>query len=173
MSHSIYSASVESFIAALGSLNEILALAGKHEDAASLPAARLAPDMFPLSTQVQMVCFHATTGAARLAGREAAGRPAMQETDLAGLQAIVADTVQTLRAFTPADFAGAEERRIIVNLQPPTVLDIDGTNYLNRWLLPNFYFHQVTAYDILRHNGLPLGKKDFLSHLAGFMRQNA
>lgn len=173
MSHAIYTASAESFVASLGSLAAILAKAESHEDAASLPGARLAPDMFPLSTQVQLACFHASTGTARLMGHEAAGRPAMQEESLAGLQAIIAATVEKLRALTLSDFAGAEARRIIVPLQPPTVLDVDGVIFLHRYLLPNFYFHNVTAYDILRANGLPIGKRDFLSHLAGFMKQSA
>jgi len=173
MSQNIYTASVESFIAALGSLAAILAQAAGREDAATLPGARLAPDMFPLSTQVQLTCFHATNGTARLMGREVAGRPAIQEADFAAMQAIVAETLGKLAALTPADFAGAEDRRIVMPLQPPMVLDIDGTGFLHRWLLPNFYFHHVTAYDILRHAGLPIGKRDFLSHLGGFMRQAA
>ncbi len=171
MSDAIYTASVGSFIGALNSLNAILALAAAREDAASLPAKRLAPDMFPLSTQVQLVCFHATAGTARLQGQEVAGRPAIQEADLAGLQAIVAETLGKLSKLSTADFAGADERRIVMPLQPPMVLDIDGLNFVHRWLLPNFYFHYVTSYDILRHNGLAIGKKDYLAHLAGFMRE--
>jgi hypothetical protein len=173
MSQAIYTASVESFAAALGSLSAILSQAAQREDAVSLPAARLAPDMFPLSTQVQLTCFHATNGTARLMGQEVAGRPAIQEADLSALQVIVTDTVAKLGDLTAADFNGAEARRIVMPLQPPMVLDIDGVNFLHRWLIPNFYFHHVTAYDILRHNGLPIGKKDYLSHLGGFMRQTA
>jgi uncharacterized protein len=173
MSQAIYTASVESFAAALGSLTAILAKAADREDAATLPAARLAPDMFPLSTQVQLTCFHASNGTARLMGHEVGGRPAIQEADLPGLQTIIADTLAKLAKLTPADFDGAEARRIVMPLQPPMVLDIDGVNFLHRWLLPNFYFHHVTAYDILRHNGLPIGKKDYLSGIAGFMRQTA
>ncbi len=174
MSQAVYTASAESFIAALGSFAAILAHAAGHENAASLPAARLAPDMFPLSWQVQLTCFHATSGTARLSGQELpGGRPNFEELDLAGLQAHVAATLEKLRALSPADFAGAEERRIVVPLQAPMVLDIDGANFLHRWLVPNFYFHYVTAYDILRANGLAIGKRDFLSHLAGFMRQTA
>ncbi len=173
MSQNIYTASVASFIAALGSLNEILAQAAKREDAASLPAARLAPDMLPLGMQVQLTCFHAINGTLRLMGREVSGHPPAQEGDFATMQANVTATRDRLAALTVADFAGAEDRRIVVPLQPPVVLDIDGTNFLHRWLLPNFYFHHVTAYDILRHAGLPLSKRDFLSHLAGFIRQPA
>ena len=173
MSQNIYTASVESFTAALGSLAAILAQAATREDAASLPAVRLAPDMFPLSTQVQLTCFHANNGTLRLMGREVVGRPAIQEADLAGLQAIIATTVEKLGALTAADFAGAEERRIVMPLQPPMVFEADGVTFLHRFLLPNFYFHLVTAYDILRHAGLPLGKKDFLSHLGSFMHEAA
>jgi hypothetical protein len=173
MSQAVYTASVESFVAALGSLSAILAQAAQRPDAATLPGARLAPDMFPLSTQVQLACFHATNGTARLMGQEVGGRPAIQEADLATLQTFVADTVQKLGKLAAVDFAGSEERRIVMPVQPPMVLDIDGVNFLHRWLLPNFYFHHVTAYDILRHNGLPIGKKDYLSHIGAFMRQSA
>jgi uncharacterized protein len=160
MSQAIYIASVESCAAALGSLSEILAKAAEREDAATLPAARLAPDMFPLFAQVQ------------LAGREAV-RPAMQEADFGALRAHIAQASQDLAMFTPGDFAGAEERQITMPLQPPMVLEVDGSHFLHRWMLPNFFFHLVTAYDILRANGLDIGKKDFLSHAAGFMRQAA
>jgi hypothetical protein len=173
MSQNIYTASVASFTAALGSLAAILAQAATREDAASLPAERLAPDMFPLSTQVQLTCFHAIAGTSRLAGREVVGRPAIEEADLAGLQALIATTLGKLAALTAADFAGAEERRIVMPLQPPMVFEADGVTFLHRWLLPNFYFHHVTAYDILRHAGVPLGKKDYLSHLGVFMHEAA
>lgn len=172
MPQAIYTASAESFVGALGNLAAILAQAESRGDAASLPSARLAPDMFPLSTQVQLACFHAGNGTARLMGHEVPGRPVIQEADLAALQGIVAATIEKLSVLTAEDFAGAAERHIVMPLQPGMVLDIDGVNFLHRWLLPNFYFHYVTAYDILRHNGLPIGKKDYLSHLAGFMRQS-
>ena len=173
MSQAIYTATTESFIGALNSLSAILAQAAARADAAGLPGARLAPDMFPLSAQVQLTCFHATSGTARLMGQEVAGRPPLQEADFSAMQAIVAETVAKLGKLSTVDFAGAEERRIVMPLQPPMVLDIDGVNFVHRWLLPNFYFHYVTAYDILRHNGLAIGKKDYLAHLAGFMRQTA
>jgi uncharacterized protein len=172
MPDAIYTASVETFIGALNDLDAILALAAGREDAASLPGARLAPDMFPLSTQVQLTCFHATNGAARLQGQEVAGRPAVQEADLAGLRAIVAETLGKLGKLSATDFAGAAERRIVMPVQQQ-VLDIDGTGFLHRWLLPNFYFHFVTAYDILRHNGLAIGKRNYLAHIGGFLRQPA
>ena len=173
MSHAIYAASAEAFSASLGSLAAILAQASQREDAAKLPAACLYPDMFPLSTQVQLACFHASSGTARLMGREVAGRPAVQELDLPGLQALAEGTQKSLAALTELDFAGAEARRINMPLQPPMVLDIDGVNFLHSWLVPNFYFHYVTAYDILRHKGLPIGKKDYLAHLAKFMTPTA
>lgn len=173
MSQAIYTATTESFIGALNSLSAILAQAAARADASNLPGARLAPDMFPLSAQVQLSCFHAISGTARLMGQEVAGRPPLQEADFSAMQAIVAETLAKLAKLSAADFAGAEERRIVMPLQPPMVLDIDGVNFVHRWLLPNFYFHFVTAYDILRHNGLAIGKKDYLAHLAGFMRQTA
>ena len=173
MSQAIYTASAETFDAALGSLAEILTLAAAREDAASLLDAKLAPDMLPFSTQIRLVCFHANNGTARLMGQEPPGRPAQGDADFASLQALVAETRQKLSALTAENFAGAETRRIIVPLQPPEVLDIDGVNYLHRWVVPNFYFHFVTAYDILRANGLAIGKRNYMSHLAGFMRQSA
>jgi hypothetical protein len=173
MSHAIYTASAEAFAASLGSLAAILAQAAQREDAAKLPAERLYPDMFPLSTQVQLACFHASSGTARLMGHEVVGRPAIQELDLPSLQALAEGTQKSLAALTATEFAGAEERRINMPLQPPMVLDIDGVNFLHSWLVPNFYFHYVTAYDILRHKGLAIGKRDYLAHLARFMTQTA
>jgi uncharacterized protein len=171
MSDAIYTATAASFTGVLTSLGAILAQAAERQDAASLPAARLAPDMFPLSAQVQLTCYHATDGTAPLRGLGAPGRPALHEADLASLQALVAETAAQMGKLTAADFAGAETRQIMLPLQPTMVLDIDGVNYVHSWLLPNFYFHYVMAYDILRHKGLGLGKKDYLAHLAGFMRQ--
>jgi uncharacterized protein len=172
MSQAIYVAGVESCAASLGSLAEILAKAAAHEGAATLPQARLAPDMFPLATQVQFACYQAAGGVKRLMGGEA-GRPDIQEASLAEMQTLIAETLAAFAKLTPGDFAGAEDRRIVMPLQPPMVLDIDGVHFLHRWMLPNFYFHVVTAYDILRHNGLEIGKKDYLSHLAGYFRQTA
>jgi hypothetical protein len=170
VSQAIYVASVESCTALLGSLSEILAKAAVRKDAATLPAARLASDMFPLSAQVQLACYQAVAGAQRLAGREAV-RPAMQEADFGALRAHIAEALQDLAMFTPDDFGGAAERQITMPLQPPMVLEVDGSHFLHRWMLPNFFFHLVTAYDILRANGLDIGKKDFMSHAAGFMHQ--
>lgn len=173
MPDAIYAATAQGFAAALGSLAAIISKAAARADASSLPGARLAPDMLPLSAQVQLACFHAANGTARLLGQEVAERPSIQEAGFAALRALIAETLEKLDQLTAADFTGAGERRITMKLQPPLLLDIDGANFLHLWLVPNFYFHAVTAYDILRANGLEIGKKDFLGHLAPFMHQGA
>jgi hypothetical protein len=172
MPNTIYSISAEAFGAALTSLSEILTKAAAHENAAALPLARLAPDMFTLSMQVQLSCFHAAAGTARLRGLEPA-KFAAQELGFPALQALLTQTVQGLATLGPDDFAGAVERKITMPLQNGSVLAADGLHFLARWLLPNFYFHVVTAYDILRQHGLEIGKRDYLSHLGGFIQQPA
>ena len=173
MPHAVHAATAETFAAMLGTLSGILAKAAVRADAAGLLDARLAPDMFPLAIQVQLVCFHADNGVKRLMGREAAAFSAVQEAGFAVLQSLISTTRDNLAKLTPENFAGAGERHIVLPLQPPNVLEADGTHFMNFWLLPNFYFHLVTAYDILRANGLDIGKKDFMAHTSGFRRELA
>lgn len=134
--------------------------AAKKIDPAVLIQARLFPDMFALARQVEVACDQGRRAIFRMKGEEpqSAGSP---EATFDGLRAYIADTVAALEALTPEAIAGAEARTIRFKAGAHDVV-MDGTSYIRRWILPNFYFHLTTAYNILRHNGLELGKADFL-----------
>jgi hypothetical protein len=173
----MYVFAVDTFVPALRTLAELLDKGEAHAreqgfDVAVLVNARLAPDMYPLAWQVQLACRIAAEGAAHLTGRAA---PTLEPRELtfAELKALLAQTTETLAATTADAFAGAADRPIEVPLQGPLVLQADGLRYLCRWVLPHFYFHVVTAYDILRHNGVVIGKRDYMSHVIEFIRQRA
>ena len=102
-------------------------------------------------------------------GRGAAALAAL-ETTHAGLQAQIASTVAALRAVPEAAFAGAEDRDCSIEIPGDLVIVMDGRQLLRAWSLPHFYFHVVTAYDILRHNGVEIGKKDYVSQVGSFIR---
>jgi uncharacterized protein len=161
---SMYQASVPVFLQMLTSLSAILDKAAQHAGAhGSNPAefitARLAPDMFPLSRQVQIATDHAKGAAARLAGREI---PKFEDTESTfdELKARIAKVMDFISSVEVSEIDGSEEREITLNIagQPRTYA---GQHYLLHSALPNFYFHVTTAYDILRHKGVPLGKRDF------------
>lgn len=136
---------------------------GKKFDPNTLLAARLAPDQFPLGRQVQAVCDNAKVTAARLTGQAPPSHPDT-ETTVQELKARIATVVAYLGTFSEADFAGAEGRVIELPFAPGMV--IRGADYAVDMALPNFYFHATTAYAILRHNGVDLGKRDFLGAIA-------
>jgi hypothetical protein len=140
-------------------------------DIETLLGARLALDMFPLMRQVQTACDHAKGALARLTGGTA---PCFEDNEktLPELKARIAKTIDYLATFSPADFDGAADRIIRFPLQGATV-EMTGLQLLRDWSLPNFYFHVVTAYDILRHNGVNLGKRDFMLHIGYAIRQPA
>jgi hypothetical protein len=124
---------------------------------------RLTADMFPLRRQVQSACDGAKLGAARAAGREAPTH-ADDEKTLAELRARVATVIAFLDTFTPADFDGASDRIVTLPFLPPGK-GMRTVDYLTGFAMPNFTFHVVTAYGILRANGVELGKRDFLGGL--------
>jgi hypothetical protein len=124
--------------------------------------SRLAPDQFPLVMQVQISADNAKLMAARLANKEAP-KHEDKETTIDELLTRIDSVVQYLQSFTAADFSGAEERKIVhPRWQGKHLL---GNEYLLNYALPNLYFHLTTAYSILRHNGVDLGKSDFLGEL--------
>lgn len=133
----------------------------QHIEPATILAARLAPDMFPLSRQIQIACDTVKKGAARLAGVEA---PVFDdnESTIPELQERIAKTIAFLESIHESDFVGAEKRVLKIPMGPEIILDFTGEDYLNQWVLPNFYFHTTTAYDLLRQQGMALGKRDFL-----------
>ena len=166
MTISMYRISVPVFSARLAALSAMLSKAEANAlerkiDPQVFLAARLAPDMFALTRQVQIATDHAKGAASRLAGREV---PKYEDTEgsFADLQARIARTIDLLKGFAPGDIDGSEDRVIELKLGQRE-LSLPGLQYLLDVALPNFYFHVTTAYDILRHNGVPLGKRDFLA----------
>ncbi|MCU0843176.1 MAG: DUF1993 domain-containing protein [Thiobacillaceae bacterium] len=165
MTLSMYQASVPVFIRMLNNLAAILEKAAAHCEARKIdPAAllsyRLYPDMFAFARQVQVATDHARNGAARLAGTEA---PEMEKTEQSFAELIerVRRTVAYLEGLKPEQIDGSEDREITIR-RGQTTNTYRGLDYLLNRTLPNFYFHVTTAYDILRHNGVELGKRDYL-----------
>ena len=122
--------------------------------------ARLAPDMLNLTKQVQIATDHAKGASSRVAGREIP-RYEDNEASFAELQARIAKTRDYLATFTSAEFDGSEERVVTLKIAGNDV-ELKGKKYLLDVAMPNFYFHITTAYAIMRHNGVPLGKGNFL-----------
>ncbi|MDX8497181.1 DUF1993 family protein [Mesorhizobium sp. VK4C] len=165
MTISMYDISVAVFSARLKALASVLALAEQNAadrkiDPQVLLTARLAPDMFALTRQVQIATDHAKGAPSRLAGREVP-KYEDNESSFEELHARIAKTLDHLASFTAADLNGSEERTIELRLAGREV-SMNGLQYLLNAAMPNFYFHITTAYDILRHNGVPLGKATFL-----------
>ncbi|MBK5102863.1 MAG: DUF1993 domain-containing protein [Burkholderiales bacterium] len=167
MTLSMYQASVPRFVNILGNLAGILDKAQAHADAKKLdPVAltsyRLFPDMLPMTKQVQIACDAAKGAAARLAGIEI---PSFEdnETTLADLKARIAKTLAFLQTVTPAQIDGSEDKVIVIK-RGDKETRYSGMQYLLGHALPNFYFHVTTTYNILRHNGVELGKRDYLGN---------
>ncbi|ANP45560.1 DUF1993 domain-containing protein [Candidatus Viadribacter manganicus] len=162
---SMHAVSAPVFVRMLKNLSSILTSAEKQAkakgyDPTVLLNARLAPDMFPLTRQIQIATDHAKGCVARLAGKQI---EAIEDTEttFAELQARIAKVLAMVESYQPEQFEGAENREITIKI-PNMELKFSGLDYVNQWAMPNFYFHCVTAYDILRANGIDLGKKDFL-----------
>ncbi len=165
MNISMYQASAPRFVNGLKNLSAILDKAQAHAeakniDAAALTTARLYPDMFALVRQVQTACDTAKGAVARLAGAEV---PKHEDTEKTfdELRSRIAKTIAFVETFRPEQIDGSEERTIELKLGHRE-LRWKGMQYLLGFALPNFYFHVATAYDILRHNGVELGKRDYL-----------
>jgi hypothetical protein len=165
MSNDLHQASVPQFLRMLNNLKGILEKAAAHAAAkkieeSALLDARLFPDMFPLTMQVRIASDFPRGTCARLAGEEP---PKVEdnETSFAELIARVDAAIAYVRGFSAAKLAGAEERKITRKIRGVD-RTFSGTDYLYQFALPNFYFHLTTAYAILRHNGVEIGKTDFL-----------
>jgi hypothetical protein len=166
MAFSMSSASLPVFEVGLNSLSAVLDkgaayAAAKKIDPAVLLNTRLAPDMFPLVRQVQVTADQAKNGAARLAGVEPP-RYEDNETTIEELKARLAKTVAFLKTLDRQAIDAAGEREITFPLGPTNKGHMTGEDYLNHFVLPNFYFHRTAAYAILRHCGVEIGKRDFL-----------
>ena len=165
MALSFYDISVPVFIRGLGQLSHVLDKGLAHAQAAGIDLvelvnARLAPDMFTLAGQVQSASDASKLGTARIAGIAAPSFPDT-ETTYAELQARVARTIEFLQGVDRAVVDGAEAREVVMKVRG-NELKFTAERYLLQFALPNFFFHVTTAYGVLRHSGVPVGKLDYL-----------
>lgn len=165
MSLSLYQSSIPVFVRMFGNLAAILEKAVAYTEAKKIAPevllnARLAPDMHPLTRQVQIASDLAKGCAARLAGVEPPSFPDT-ESSFAELQARIAKTLDFIGSVDPVQVDAGGAREIVLKF-PSGELKFDGVNYLLYFVQPNFYFHVTTAYAILRHNGLDIGKMDYM-----------
>ena len=165
---SMSSAAISTFEITLAALSKLLDkaeafAAAKKFDAANMLASRLAPDMFALTRQVQVACDLAKFGAARLAGIDP---PKFEDNEktIAELKARITKTLEFVRSVDRKAIDASAERTISFPLGPKKG-EMKGEDYLNHFVLPNFYFHATAAYAILRHCGVELGKRDFLGSI--------
>jgi hypothetical protein len=163
---SLYATSVPVFTQILGGLSAVLAKAEAHAtarqiDPNALLQARLFPDMFPLLRQVRVACDFAKSVSARLAGVEV---PSFEDNEqsFADLQARIAKTLAFIGGLTPQQFEGSESREIVTQAGTPKEKRFSGQSYLLNYGLPHFFFHVSTAYGLLRHSGVEVGKKDYI-----------
>lgn len=166
MSLSMYSASVPVFVRLLGNMDRWFDKALVHAEAKKFDPsvyvnARLAPDMFPLSRQVQIATDAAKGCAARLSGTEI---PVFEDTEqtVDDLRQRIRKTIDFVQSVPEALFEGADSREIVLNMRNREPLHLRGEDYLRFFALPNFYFHLTTTYALLRHLGVEIGKMDYL-----------
>jgi hypothetical protein len=167
MSLTMYQASIPVFIRMLGNLSTLLDKAAAHAEAKKIDPAifinfRLAPDMYPLRRQIQIATDMAKGCAARLAGIDV---PSYEdnESTFSELQVRIAKTVAFLQSVSAEQINGSEDRTVTLKLRDNEISFL-GEPYLLNFVLPNFYFHITTAYAILRHNGVEIGKMDFVGN---------
>jgi uncharacterized protein len=166
MTISMHSASAPIFLRMLGNLLVLLDkaeayAAARKFDAANYLGLRLAPDMLPFTRQIQIASDAAKGAMARLAGSEI---PKWEdnEASLADLRARIDKTIAYVESFTPAQIDGSEGRAITIPMRSGNALQFSGETFLKHYALPNFFFHVTTAYALLRHAGVDIGKGDFL-----------
>ncbi|HEX3431807.1 MAG TPA: DUF1993 domain-containing protein [Rhizomicrobium sp.] len=165
MSYTVYEACIPSMVHFLENLSKILDKAVTQANARNVPLsefleARLAPDMFPFPRQIQIASDIAKLAAARLAGLEPPSFPDT-ETTFPELQARIAKTIDYLKSVPRDKFEGAEDRTITLKF-PQGEINFVGRDFVTNFVLSNFFFHVTTAYDILRHKGIEIGKMDYL-----------
>ncbi len=171
MSLSLYQSSVPVFERCLVAFLAILDKAEAHASARKFDPAnylllRLAPDMFPLTRQIQTFCDHAKNAPYRLAGVQPP-RIEDKETTFAELRARIETTLGHLKTIDAEAVDAGADREIVLPIGPNARMKSDGATYLMHFALPNFYFHLTTAYDILRSAGVEIGKRDFLGAVPG------
>ncbi|WP_322049350.1 DUF1993 domain-containing protein [Paraburkholderia sp. J67] len=165
MSITMYQASVPVLVRGLANLQTIIGKAQAHAaekqiDPSVLTGARLFPDMLPLARQIHIATDTAKGCAARLAGVDA---PKFEDVEVSfdDLDTRIQKTIDYLNTFKPEQIDGTEDKSITLKMRAGPI-DFTGQSYLLGFVLPNFYFHVTTAYDILRHNGVEIGKLDYL-----------
>jgi uncharacterized protein len=170
MSISMYQASVPVFVQYLTALSALLdkasaLCAAKKIDPLVITGARLAPDMFPLARQIQIACDFAKGATARLAGADV---PAWEDNEksIEDLKGRIKKTLDFVQSFKPAQIDGSEARDIQIKIAGKPVT-FKGQPYLLNFAMGHFFFHATTAYNVLRHNGVEIGKGDFIGHVPG------
>ena len=166
MTTSLFNTAVPVFNQMLGGLRGVLSKAQAHAESRNIEPdallqARLFPDMFPLLRQVRVACDFAKSVSARLAGVDV---PAYEDNEVgfADLQARIDKTLAFINGLTPLQFEGSATREIISQAGTPKEKRFAGSSYLLNYGLPHFFFHVTSAYNILRHNGVEVGKKDYI-----------
>jgi uncharacterized protein len=163
---SFYDSAAPAFLQTLGALSDILRKAEGYATARkiapeTLLTARLYPDMLPLTRQIQIACDFAVKTCARLSGSDVPSTPDTEKT-FDELQQRLATAMNYVKNAASAKFDGAENRDVTFPASPDKKMTLKGQQYLSHFALPNFYFHAATAYGILRHNGVEIGKLDFM-----------
>jgi hypothetical protein len=163
---SFYDATVSAFAQILSSLDGLLNKAEAHCTAKNIQPevmlnARLYPDMLPFSRQIQLACDFAGKASARLAHVEVPTTPDTEQS-FDELRQRIAKTLAYLKTFKPDQFKDADAKDVTFPAGPNTSLTLKGQEFVNRIAFPNFYFHAAIAHGILRHNGVEIGKRDFL-----------
>jgi uncharacterized protein len=163
---SFYDATVPAFVQILSSLTGLLNKAEAHCKAKNIQPevilnARLYPDMLPFVRQIQLACDFAGKASARLAHVDVPTTPDT-ETTFGELRQRLAKTIDYLKSFKPAQFDGADAKDVTFPAGPNNPITLKGQEFINRTAFPNFYFHAAIAHGILRHNGVEIGKRDFL-----------
>jgi len=166
MTLSLYAGSIPVFKQVLGGLDVVLSKAQAHAaekkiEPSALTQARLFPDMFPLSKQVQIACDFARSVSARLAGAEVPAYEDKEQT-FDELRALIAKTLVFVAGFDASRFDGSAQREIVLRPGTPKEKHLTGDRYLLNYGLPQFFFHVTTAYALLRHNGVEIGKRDYM-----------
>ncbi|MFB9268666.1 DUF1993 family protein [Bradyrhizobium erythrophlei] len=163
---SFYDAVVPAYLQMLNSLTGLLTKAEAHCEAKKIQpevllGSRLYPDMLPLSKQVQLVSDFAAKGCARLTHSEVPSMPDTEKT-FGELKQRLAKTIDYVKSFKPAQFDGADAKDVTFPAGPDRSITMTGQQFLSSFSFPNLYFHAATAHGILRHNGVEIGKRDFL-----------
>jgi hypothetical protein len=163
---SFYDVSVPAFLQTLGGLQGILTKAEAHCEAKKIApevllGSRLYPDMLPLSKQIQLASDFAMKGCARLTHSDVPSNPDTEKT-FEELKQRLAKAIDYVKTFKPAQFEGADARDVSFPAGPDKTMTVKGQQFLTGFAFPNFYFHAATAHGILRHNGVEIGKRDFL-----------